>query len=47
VFLDGERLESRALQRSESDESNSSERLLVLRSLERVRVLEVGLRGGY
>ncbi len=47
LALDGERLDSRAVLRPEPASTGVDDRVLVIRSFERLRVLEVTLRGSY
>lgn len=47
VLLDGERLDSKATLRPDASAVDFNDRSLVVRSFERVRLLEATLRGGY
>ncbi len=47
LALDGERLDSRAVLRPDSSSTNVEDRVLVVRSLERLRLLEATLRASY
>jgi tRNA A-37 threonylcarbamoyl transferase component Bud32 len=47
LLLDGERLESRAVPRQDSNTAGANARALVVRSFERVRLVEATLRGSF